>query len=224
MSLVFVIEDEPIMAEVIAMAVEGIGIDSPDDGDPNLSVRIFNDAVSAMDGVSEEVPDLILLDVFLTGPDGFAFLNEMLSYDDTMHVPVILISTLDLADRDLSHYGVVGILDKTAMKPEDIRSVVLQTLAAPRPVSASPVVESEGQTQPAIAEAIVEAPVTASGIAALPGETLSPDTSQSPDPVPAEVKAVAPATTETPAEAPVSSAPTSISELQAKLRALEKDA
>ena len=69
---------------------------------------------------------MIFLDILLDGPDGFTFLNELVSYSDTARIPVVIISSLDFGGKDLSNYGVVGVLDKANMKPEDIRSYVEQ--------------------------------------------------------------------------------------------------
>ena len=64
--------------------------------------------------------------MLLDGPDGFTFLNEMCSYLDTAQIPVVLVSSLDLKQKDLSRYGVVGVLLKEEMMPEDIKRYVKQ--------------------------------------------------------------------------------------------------
>ena len=73
-----------------------------------------------MNNLDDALPDLIFLDILLSGPDGFTFLNELISYHDTAKIPVVIISSLDLKDRDLSVYGVVGVLNKDTMRPEEI--------------------------------------------------------------------------------------------------------
>lgn len=108
MGMIFVIDDDKIMAECIARAAGG--------------ARIFENAIEAMKAISEgEMPDLIFLDILLTGPDGFTFLNELVSYVDTAKIPVVAVSSLDLKDKDLSTYGVVGFLDKDTMTPKEIK-------------------------------------------------------------------------------------------------------
>ena len=107
--MIYIIEDDEIMAECVALACK------------NHETRIFPHAIAAMDAIAEELPDLIFLDILLTGPDGFTFLNELVSYDDTAKIPVVIISSLDFKDKDLSPYGVVGILDKATMVPNDIK-------------------------------------------------------------------------------------------------------
>ena len=110
--MVFVIDDDRIMANCIARAVDG-------------PVKIFSNAIEAMDLISEgEIPKLIFLDILLDGPDGFTFLNELVSYSDTQKIPVVVVSSLDFSGQDLSSYGVVGFLNKDTMTPEEIRSYV----------------------------------------------------------------------------------------------------
>ena len=68
------------------------------------------------------MPDLVFLDILLDGPDGFTFLNEMVSYVDTARVPVVIVTSLDLKGRDLAEYGVVGVLQKDGMIPREVRA------------------------------------------------------------------------------------------------------
>lgn len=111
--MIFVIDDDVIMAECM---VRACGTDA---------VRVFTNAVEAMEEISEgTVPELIFLDVLLDGPDGFTFLNELVSYDDTAKIPVVIVTSLDICKRDLSAYGVVGVLAKETMRPEEVRQYV----------------------------------------------------------------------------------------------------
>lgn len=106
--MIFVIDDDEIMAECIANTI----------GD---NVIVFTNAIDAMQGIaSGRIPDMIFLDVLLDGPNGFTFLNELVSYDDTVKIPVVIASSLDFTRQDLSGYGVVGVLNKDTMKPVDI--------------------------------------------------------------------------------------------------------
>lgn len=90
-------------------------------------IRLFTNAIEAIS--QEEVPELIFLDILLDGPDGFTFLNEMRSYEDLSRVPVVIMSSLNFAGRDLSAYGVVGYLNKSEMTPADVAKYVEQYCA-----------------------------------------------------------------------------------------------
>ena len=109
--MIFIIDDDEIMAECIKRACKG------------FVTRIFSDAIEAMAAISDGVlPDLIFLDILLTGPDGFTFLNELLSYDDTAKIPIVVVSSLDFSGKELEDYGVVGTLLKDEMLPQEIFS------------------------------------------------------------------------------------------------------
>lgn len=129
MTLVYLIEDDPMMANVLSISIRQAGQLQPDGTIAVPRVEIFHDAVSAIEAVNERVPDVILLDVLLTGPDGFTFLNELRSYPDTVETPVILISSLDLTNERLAPYGITKVLDKATMTPEDIQLAIAESLA-----------------------------------------------------------------------------------------------
>lgn len=106
--MIYIIDDDKIMSECIARACK-------------TETQIFTNAIEAMSQISNRVmPDLIFLDILLDGPDGFTFLNELISYPDTAKIPIVIVSSLDMEKYDLSAYGVVGILDKSTMTPADI--------------------------------------------------------------------------------------------------------
>jgi len=106
--MIFVIDDDTIMAKCIADAC-------------GRETKIFADAIEAMNALDDGRPELIFLDILLTGPDGFTFLNELISYSDTAKIPVVVVSSLDFSGKDLSIYGVVGKLSKDTMTPAEIR-------------------------------------------------------------------------------------------------------
>lgn len=111
--MIYVIDDDEIMCECIVRACE------------DENVQTFSNAIEAMAAMSEsKIPNLIFLDIMLDGPDGFTFLNELMSYSDTAHIPVVVVSSLDFKGKDLSEYGVVGKLDKATMVPQEIKKYV----------------------------------------------------------------------------------------------------
>lgn len=111
--MIYVVDDDRIMARCVQKACRG------------NETKIFGNAIEVMDAISGgEIPDLMFLDVLLIGPDGFALLNEMVSYADTAQIPVVLITSLEIENQDLASYGVVGVLKKETMRPEDVRGYV----------------------------------------------------------------------------------------------------
>ncbi|MBQ3473993.1 response regulator [Candidatus Saccharibacteria bacterium] len=107
--MIFIIDDDQIMAECIKRASK-------------KDAKIFSNAIEAMTEISNgTIPSLIFLDILLDGPDGFTFLNELVSYDDTKKIPIVIVSSLDFKDKNLADYGVVGVLNKDDMVPEEIK-------------------------------------------------------------------------------------------------------
>lgn len=111
----YIIEDDKIMADCICDAILAV--------QPQAKVHHFDNVVTAIQSL-DELPKIIFLDILLTGPDGFTLLNELASYPDTAKIPVVIISSLDLKNRDLSAYNVVAILNKESMSPADIKRLI----------------------------------------------------------------------------------------------------
>ena len=121
---IFIIEDDPDFAEIYQKHLQC--------NFPEIPVRIFYNAIEANAAFSElserELPALIILDVLLTGPDGFTLLNELLSYPETSQIPVLLISSLNLAKFSLHAYNVRAILNKETFTPADFVNQVQDIL------------------------------------------------------------------------------------------------
>ncbi|MBR2864425.1 response regulator [Candidatus Saccharibacteria bacterium] len=111
--MIYVIDDDVIMAECITRVIA--------QRFPAEECEIFTNGIQAIQEINGEVK-LIFLDILLDGPDGFAFLNELMSYNDTAKIPVVIVTSLKIK-QDLSGYGVVKVLDKSTMKPEEIVSI-----------------------------------------------------------------------------------------------------
>lgn len=114
--MIYVIDDDEIMAECVARAT-------------HHEAKIFHNAIEAMSAIDEETPDLIFLDILLDGPDGFTFLNELMSYQDTVKIPIVIITSLDIKIDKLQDYGVVHVMKKDEMTPEEIRKYVNKFIA-----------------------------------------------------------------------------------------------
>lgn len=122
---IFIIEDDPDFAEIYQKHLKR--------NFPEIPVRIFYNAIEANAAFSElseeELPALIILDVLLTGPDGFTLLNELLSYPETSQIPVLLISSLNLGQMSLQAYNVRAILNKETFTPDDFVTKIKSILS-----------------------------------------------------------------------------------------------
>lgn len=82
-------------------------------------VRVCHDPHQAIEVIDEFLPTVILLDMMLPHTNGLALLHELQSHEDTREVPVVLCSNIPI-DGDLSQYGVVKVLDKSLLTPDDL--------------------------------------------------------------------------------------------------------
>lgn len=128
MAKVWIIEDDEIMTECLVRAIQSRLPKKENYSHLTHQIKTFPNALTAIRHLNEELPDLILLDVVLTGPDGFSFLHELVSYYDTANIPVILVTSLGLATHKLQHYNVVDVLQKETMTPAEIKFTVERTL------------------------------------------------------------------------------------------------
>lgn len=95
----------------------------------SYDLGFFHDGVAAIAAMDKAVPDLVILDILLTGPTGFAVLNEMRSYPELAKVPVLIVTSVTIRDVLARQYGVIGILDKGKMMPQELLEAVQEALA-----------------------------------------------------------------------------------------------
>lgn len=79
-----------------------------------------HDGIAAINEMDITSPDLVILDILLIGPTGFAVLNEMRSYPELAEVPVAIISSVKLKDKMATQYGVVAAFNKGELDPSDV--------------------------------------------------------------------------------------------------------
>lgn len=113
---VLLVEDDPWLAELEVDSLTKAG----------YQVIHAPHAPSAIAKIDEAQPDIIILDVLLTGSTAFALLHELQSYGDTKQLPIILCTNMaeSLRLEDLKTYGVRRIIDKTTMHPDDIVAAI----------------------------------------------------------------------------------------------------
>lgn len=118
---ILVIEDDAWFAQQHVRTLEKAG----------YIVEQAADGVAGIAIIDKSPPDVIVLDLFLPGPNALVLLHEMQSYTDLANIPVILCSnsTADLAPSTLSAYGVKYVLDKGTMQPHDLIAAVKRVLA-----------------------------------------------------------------------------------------------
>lgn len=119
----FILEDDPIFARLFSKSLRRAF--------PDSTVSVFENAIDAINALPDDCtpPSVIILDVLLTGPDGFTFLNEIASYSDLSCVPIIIVSSLNFPMQTLESYNVKKILNKATMTPQDLPAAISKILS-----------------------------------------------------------------------------------------------
>ena len=112
MPYILVVEDDVWLAEQYVRLLRRAG----------FRVNYVTDALAAIDSLDSEAPQVIMLDVLLAGPNAFTLLHEIRSHADLASIPVILCtnSVDSMQDFDLASYGVVDLLNKATVTPNDL--------------------------------------------------------------------------------------------------------
>jgi len=118
MKRVLIIDDEPWQAAVYQRVLSDA-----------YQVEHVTNGFSAIERIDQALPDMIILDVLLAGSTAWTLLNELQSHSDLAAIPVLLVTNKsDMDMKHLSVYGVVGLLDKATMHPNDIRHEIEKVL------------------------------------------------------------------------------------------------
>ena len=80
MSLIAVVEDEPSISEVVSLYLIRAG----------YQVQLYADGLAAQEAFSQQIPDLVILDVMLPGMDGFTLTRNLRNHSE---VPIILLTS-----------------------------------------------------------------------------------------------------------------------------------
>ena len=113
---VLLVDDDRWMAELLAAELRAAG----------YQVQRVEHTLDAIAAIDEFRPQVIVLDIFMPGPNGIVLLHELQSHTDLVDIPVVLCtnSAADIPAEGLSSYGVKTIVDKTTMHPGDIAGAV----------------------------------------------------------------------------------------------------
>lgn len=81
---ILLVEDDKFFREFYAQKLREKGVE----------VAQAGDGVEGLQKVSENIPDIILLDLIMPNKDGFQVLEELAKSDVTKNIPVLVFSTL----------------------------------------------------------------------------------------------------------------------------------
>jgi CheY-like chemotaxis protein len=117
MAKVFIVDNDRTTVALLKILLELDG----------YTVEIAGNPVAVLDEVRTAAPDVVLMDVFLTGGDGLDLLRRMRASPDLATVPVLMTSGMSLAD-ECSVAGADGFLLKP-YAPEQLTQALQRTLA-----------------------------------------------------------------------------------------------
>ena len=131
---ILVVDDEPSIAEIVSLYLRQAG----------FRVRVARDGVAALKELTEELPDLVVLDLMLPGVDGLEITRRLRAVGNT---PIIMLTARrEEADRVL---GLEIGADDYIVKPFSNAELVSRVRAVLRRTAASAAPPVDGR-QPAI--------------------------------------------------------------------------
>ncbi len=116
---ILVVDDSAAILDVVTLALEM--------ADCEVSTGLTGDCFQQME---HNLPDLILLDVLLSGEDGGEICRRLKSDEQTRHIPVILISAHVGLVETAEECGADGLLVKP-FRLSELREMVNKYLALP---------------------------------------------------------------------------------------------
>jgi len=121
-STVMLVEDDLEIRDMMARTLEKDG----------WGVCEAGNGREALDQLAVKSPDLILLDLMMPVMDGFGFLAEMRVRPDWQHIPVIVVTAMDLTpdDRQRLSGQVEQVLEKSSYTPEQLFEQVRDAVVA----------------------------------------------------------------------------------------------
>ncbi len=113
---ILIVEDDAWLAEHYVRLLQAAG----------MTASVVPHALAAIDAIDERMPDVLLLDVMLAGPNAFTLLHELHSHEDLATIPVVLCtnSADNLIAEDMAVYGIREVLDKATMQPTDVVAAI----------------------------------------------------------------------------------------------------
>ncbi len=91
---------------------------------------IAHDGAACLEMLINQIPDILILDLMMPEPDGFAVLETIRSNPKTRDLPVIVATAKDLTkeDRERLHNNVASVLDKSRVTPKTLLLEINRTL------------------------------------------------------------------------------------------------
>jgi len=114
------VEDDQFLNDIIALKL-------------SMAKCIFfhaSDGEEALKIIDEEMPDIVMLDIILTGMNGFEILSRIKANSKTKHIPVIILSNLGQPEdvKKSKDLGAARFLIKATITPNEIIDQIKQVI------------------------------------------------------------------------------------------------
>lgn len=99
---IFIADDDHDILEILALMLQTRG----------YHVKVSNDASELFEHPSEELPNLVLLDIWMSGVDGRDICTRLKTEAKTKHIPVLFVSANSNIQSIASEYCADGFIAK----------------------------------------------------------------------------------------------------------------
>ena len=118
MKKLLIVEDDKNWADILGKFAADVGAEC----------RVAVSGGQAIEIIDDWQPDALILDMLLAGETAIALLNELRSYADLASLPIAVCTNIDVKMDDLRPLGVKAILNKTSMRPNEVRAIFREVL------------------------------------------------------------------------------------------------
>jgi len=101
---ILVVDDDPDILDALQLTLEDAGYD--------VTTAQKAEYAENLRDTNGGLPDVIILDVLLSGKDGRLICRKLKSQEDTRHIPVLMISAHPTAQQSVQAVGADGFLAK----------------------------------------------------------------------------------------------------------------
>jgi CheY-like chemotaxis protein/HAMP domain-containing protein len=117
---IMIVDDNDLDRQQISRIIEEEG----------LRPVVAEDGAICLELIKKQVPDILVLDLMMPEPDGFAVLERIRGNPETRDLPVIVVTAKDLTEEDRNKLrgNVAAVLEKTAAKSETLLAEIKRIL------------------------------------------------------------------------------------------------
>jgi len=111
MAYILIVDDDPVLCRMFARRLQHAG----------YAIRTANNGVDALQAIEEELPALIILDVYMPEMSGIELLQFLRNEESYQDLKIVLISAASLTDEDNAHRS---LADEFLSKPVSTRELL----------------------------------------------------------------------------------------------------